>query len=190
MRWVGIDEAGYGPNLGPLVMTAVVAEGPRDREPDVWGDLPSSASRAGGPPDRLWVDDSKKNMEKPPAVRASIRLEWTPPHRAAEVIPQHSLSPNLLPETFVVTTPFPPDDRSVGYERGTSVSKAWDQAATDAAIEVTAHVADHLDVLSGVRKEAPDREQRLREFCRQFAGRAFRRPSSAPKAKPSWLRAV
>ena len=26
MRWVGIDEAGYGPNLGPLVMTAVVAE--------------------------------------------------------------------------------------------------------------------------------------------------------------------
>jgi hypothetical protein len=60
MRWVGIDEAGYGPNLGPLVMTAVVAEGPGDREPDVWGDLASTVSRAGGPPDRLWVDDSKK----------------------------------------------------------------------------------------------------------------------------------
>ena len=29
VRWVGIDEAGYGPNLGPLVMTAVIAE---DRE--------------------------------------------------------------------------------------------------------------------------------------------------------------
>ena len=60
MRWAGIDEAGYGPNLGPLVMTAVVAEGPDDRPPDVWGDLPSTVSRAGGPPDRAWVDDSKK----------------------------------------------------------------------------------------------------------------------------------
>ena len=60
MRWVGIDEAGYGPNLGPLVMTAVVAEGPDDRPPDVWGDLASTVTRAGGPSDRLWVDDSKK----------------------------------------------------------------------------------------------------------------------------------
>jgi hypothetical protein len=60
MRWVGIDEAGYGPNLGPLVMTAVVAEGPDSREPDVWGDLPSTVDRAGGASDRLWVDDSKK----------------------------------------------------------------------------------------------------------------------------------
>ena len=33
MRWVGIDEAGYGPNLGPLVMTAVIAEGQKARVP-------------------------------------------------------------------------------------------------------------------------------------------------------------
>ncbi|HEV3165970.1 MAG TPA: hypothetical protein VGZ22_18215 [Isosphaeraceae bacterium] len=60
MRWVGIDEAGYGPNLGPLVMTAVVAEGPDDRAPDLWADLPETVSRVGGPVDGLWVDDSKK----------------------------------------------------------------------------------------------------------------------------------
>jgi hypothetical protein len=67
LRWVGIDEAGYGPNLGPLVMTAVVAEacieGGRavrpDRGLDFWGDLASTVDRAGGDPDRLWVDDSK-----------------------------------------------------------------------------------------------------------------------------------
>ena len=60
MRWAGIDEAGYGPNLGPLVMTAVVAEGPDGREPDVWGDLPDAVARAGGAPDKVWVDDSKQ----------------------------------------------------------------------------------------------------------------------------------
>ncbi len=59
-RWVGIDEAGYGPNLGPLVMTAVVAEGPDDPPPDVWADLPQTVDRAGGDPDKLWVDDSKR----------------------------------------------------------------------------------------------------------------------------------
>ena len=40
---------------------------------------------------------------------------------------------DLGPRNFVLQTPFPPDDRSVGYERGTSVSKAWDQSTTDAA---------------------------------------------------------
>lgn len=58
-HWVGIDEAGYGPNLGPLVMTAVVAESPDDRPPDLWADLGTAVARAGGDPESLWVDDSK-----------------------------------------------------------------------------------------------------------------------------------
>lgn len=58
-RWVGIDEAGYGPNLGPLVMTAVVAESVEDRAPDLWSDLAATCCRAGGEAGRLWVDDSK-----------------------------------------------------------------------------------------------------------------------------------
>jgi len=60
MLWVGIDEAGYGPNLGPLVMTAVIAEGPDDRRVDVWADLTATVCRAGEPGGRLWVDDSKQ----------------------------------------------------------------------------------------------------------------------------------
>ena len=60
MRWIGIDEAGYGPNLGPLVMTAVAADGPDDRPPDLWADLAASVCRAGETGARLWVDDSKR----------------------------------------------------------------------------------------------------------------------------------
>jgi hypothetical protein len=67
-HWVGIDEAGYGPNLGPLVMTAVVAASPDDRSPDVWADLGATVARAGGDPAALWIDDSKA-LYKPGAGR-------------------------------------------------------------------------------------------------------------------------
>jgi hypothetical protein len=67
-HWVGIDEAGYGPNLGPLVMTAVVAASPDDRAPDVWADLAPTVARTGGDPGTLWVDDSKA-LYKPGAGR-------------------------------------------------------------------------------------------------------------------------
>ena len=107
---------------------------------------------------------------------SSIALEWKLPRRAFEVIPRRNLSPASVPETFVLQSPFPPDDRSVGYERGTSVSKAWDQSTTDAAIEVAAYVATHLQELAGVGQDAPERESKLREFCRRFAQYAFRRP--------------
>ena len=76
------------------------------------------------------------------------------PKRAFEVVPSRNLSPVLLPEVFVLTTSFPPDDRSAGYERGTSVSKAWDLATTDAAIEVAGYVVGHLKELSGASDEA------------------------------------
>jgi hypothetical protein len=121
------------------------------------------------------VDDSKNNSKKPP-VKASISLLWKPPQRAAEVIPARQLSPNRFPETFAVATPFPADDRSIGYERGTTISKAWDQATTDAAIETADYVVAHLGELSGTRPDAGDRGPKLRDFCRRFAERAFRRP--------------
>jgi mono/diheme cytochrome c family protein len=120
------------------------------------------------------VDDTKTRKQKPPPVKASIALLWKLPHRAVEPIPEHLLSPGPAPETFVVTTPFPPDDRSVGYERGTSVSKEWDQATTAAAIEVASYVIDRLPGLASADRGSPDREPRLREFCRRFASRAFR----------------
>ena len=75
MPWiVGIDEAGYGPNLGPLVMTAVVAEAPDERPPDLWNDLSATVCRAGGDAQRLWVDDSKAIWHGPTAAaRGHVR---------------------------------------------------------------------------------------------------------------------
>lgn len=122
------------------------------------------------------VDDSKDKKKKKPEVKASIALEWKLPQRTPETIPQRCLSPQSVPVSFVLTTPFPADDRSVGYERGTSISRAWEQATTDAAIEIADYVASRLAELSGVSDGAADRPAKLRDFCRRFAERAFRRP--------------
>lgn len=125
------------------------------------------------------VDDSKKIMGPPQPVKASFSLEWKPPHHALEVIPQRQLIPRSSPEVFAVTTPFPPDDRSVGYERGTSVSKAWEQATTDAAIETTAYIISHLQELAGTRDDSGV----LKTFCRKFVERAFRHPLTDEQRK-------
>jgi mono/diheme cytochrome c family protein len=144
-----------------------------------------------------FIKGRKGDADKPkktefPDIKASIALAWKRPQRTEEVVPQRYLTPNPpppvrqsfqrgagtppqnVPTWFVVETPFPPDDRSVGYERGTSVSKAWDQATTDAAIEAAGYVLAHLAELSG--GDTANRVPRLREFCRKFAERAFRRP--------------
>jgi hypothetical protein len=58
---VGIDEAGYGPNLGPLVMTSVACHVPDAMaEGDLWPALRAVVRRHPEPDDgRLLVDDSK-----------------------------------------------------------------------------------------------------------------------------------
>jgi hypothetical protein len=61
MPWViGIDEAGYGPNLGPLVQAAVPLLLPED-DLGGWETLRSAVRRVGEADDgRLLIDDSKK----------------------------------------------------------------------------------------------------------------------------------
>jgi len=109
---------------------------------------------------------------------ASITLKWKPPHGVVETIPQRNFSPQTLRQSMIVSTSFPPDDRSLGYERGTSVSKEWDAATTDAAIEVAEHVVANLAELAGAKPGAPDRVEKLKDFSRRFMEAAFRRPLS------------
>jgi cytochrome c553 len=129
------------------------------------------------------VDDSDKNKTKPPPVKSSIALLWKLPHRALDVVPGRNVAPQSAPEWFGVATPFPPDDRSYGWERGTTISKEWDQAATEAALETAGYVAGRLNELAGTRDGAPDRAAKVKEFCLRFAERAFRRPLTDEQKK-------
>lgn len=128
------------------------------------------------------VRKSPEEKAKEPIAPASLRISWIPPGQSEEVIPKEFWSPHHFPESYYVTTIFPPDDRSTGFERGTSVSKEWDQATTDAALEVADYVILRLNDLSGGAQPGPDYEARLRDFARKFVQRAFRRPLTQEEA--------
>jgi len=109
---------------------------------------------------------------------ASVRLEWKPPHGTWAVMDENVCSPMPAPRTFVLETPFPADDRSLGYERGSSISREWQSATTSAALETAEEVLGRLPLLSGVGPKAKTRASRLGEFAARFASRAYRRPLS------------
>ena len=121
------------------------------------------------------VDD--KTHEHP--RHASISLLWKPPHGTLEPVPARVLIPVDSPQVFVLKTPFPPDDRSIGYERGTSVSQEWFAAASAASVEVADYALAHVEHLARVKRDAPDRADKVRQFAQAFAERAIRRPLSA-----------
>ncbi|MFV0444955.1 MAG: DUF1592 domain-containing protein [Planctomycetaceae bacterium] len=108
--------------------------------------------------------------------KGAIRLSWKPPHQPEQVIPRRCLTPEGSSQVFVVSTPFPPDDRSTGFIRGTSISPEWHEATTFAAIEAAAFVTNHLRELSGANSKDGDYDPKVRKFCGQLVERAFRRP--------------
>jgi len=128
-------------------------------------------------------ENKDKKTAYQPSSNTSISLLWKRPNHTLEVVPQRNLWVKSTPEVFVLQTRFPPDDRSVGYERGTAISKAWDEATTEAAIETAAYVAERLQKLAGVDPSDAGSEPTLRKFCMQFVERAFRRPLNDEQQK-------
>ncbi|MGE3312501.1 MAG: DUF1592 domain-containing protein [Limisphaerales bacterium] len=107
---------------------------------------------------------------------SSIRVEWKPPHGVWSVLGSEHLSPESSSSVYVAGTPFPPDDGSLGYERGTAVSKGWHEATTRAAVEAANRIAARLEALAGAREGSDRYEKSVKEFALKFAERAFRQP--------------
>jgi hypothetical protein len=124
------------------------------------------------------VDDSKKQKTQPPPAQATIRLLWQRPGGIVEPISQEWLSRASVAESFICSQPFPADDRSYGWERGVTVSEAWDQAVTQSAISAADFVASRLDKMADPPESNPRRADALHAFSQRFVERAFRTPMS------------
>jgi Protein of unknown function (DUF1592)/Protein of unknown function (DUF1588)/PA14 domain/Cytochrome C oxidase, cbb3-type, subunit III len=107
---------------------------------------------------------------------ASLRLEWRPPGGAWSVVPRANLSPKSSSPVSVISVSLPPDDSSIGYERGASVSREWTEAVAKGALQVSAMIGPHLFGLAGTKADAPDRGEKLKAFTLRFAQLAYRRP--------------
>ena len=117
---------------------------------------------------------------------ASLRLEWKPPHGIWEPIPNEYLMPEVVDTVTVVGAPFPPDDRSRGYERGAGVSKEWQEATTYAAVDLVNHLITYLNIVSGLNEKQRKDPAALRRYAHEFASRAFRRPLN-PEQKRTFV---
>lgn len=154
MPWqIGLDEAGYGPNLGPFVMTLVACQAPA--EANLWDALASSVRRAEDPADhRLIVADSKQvyspargwaELERT-ALSAMAGLIDGSPHApredfvtrsmAATIDLLHLLAADDLPALrreawFTGDTPLPTAGKAADHS--TSAAR-WQQASEDAGV--------------------------------------------------------
>lgn len=108
--------------------------------------------------------------------QGSFEMLYKPPLGPLQRVPARVLIPQTTPKVVLISTPFPPDDASLGYERGTAISAAWHEAVVQAAIEVAAQVGDDLNALAGTKSDDPQRAEKIRKFCEEFVTRALRRP--------------
>ena len=109
----------------------------------------------------------------------SIRLEWKAPHGVWKTVHEEVLRTHRPPRTFVLQTPFPADDRSLGYERGSDLSYDWYEAVIQASAEVAQEVVERLPLLVGFKAGDEQRQKPIQNFLPRLAEHAFGRPLDA-----------
>ncbi|MGB6221456.1 DUF1592 domain-containing protein [Haloferula sp.] len=122
----------------------------------------------------------------PKDKHSSVEVLWKTPHGVLQPIPSDRLFPANPPPAVVVTAPFPADDASYGYVRGTGISKAWLEAVNRGAVEAADFVDSHLNTLANTKSAAGDRDQKIRKFAERFVEAALRRPLG-PEEKKIYL---
>lgn len=108
--------------------------------------------------------------------RGQIELLWKKPGGVREVIPESVLAPDWSHPVFVTTASFPADDRSYGYERGTTLSRVWLDAVNEAALEAGDYAVTNAYQLTRTKKDDPEKNKKIREMAVRLAEGAFRRP--------------
>lgn len=116
--------------------------------------------------------DAHRNKEK----TARLSVEWKIPGGVREPIPERCLVPSWSPRWTVCATQFPPDDSSVGYERGSNISREWYEANVAAALEVGNQWTANLKRLLPKEGNDPNNVDHVRTWCHRWVTRAFRRP--------------
>ncbi|MEM9016079.1 MAG: DUF1588 domain-containing protein [Verrucomicrobiota bacterium] len=110
--------------------------------------------------------------------KALIELLWKPPHGTRHVVPPESLTPDFTDPAFVGETRFPADDRSFGYERGSTISRVWLDAVNSLAFEAADFVVANIDRLAEIKRDdgKSTRAKKIHNFAITFTERAMRRP--------------
>lgn len=106
--------------------------------------------------------------------KAKISLEWKIPGGVRQSIDARYLSPTWSPTALIVSTPFPPDDSSIGYERGRSVSREWYEATTAASIEIGNELTKNLKRWLPHDKKNPQDIELVKQWCYVWVSLALR----------------
>jgi ribonuclease HII len=151
MAWlIGIDEAGYGPNLGPFVMSAVAFRVPEALVGvDLWQVLRDGVRRQGGQADeRIVVDDSK-------AVHGAGGL----PALEANVVP------TVAPWLTSAATLADHVDRVCPTSRGGLCGESWYRGKTTLPASPTDDLAGRIERFHACCERAGIRRESIRSVA-------------------------